>query len=439
LDTGLILIIAVLVLGGVLATVGDRIGTRVGKARLSLFNLRPRKTATLVTILTGILVSASTLGILLASSGPLRKGIFDLEEIQRDLRRTRRDLDKASGELQAARDQKTQTETELNQARLDEAKAQKLLTETNSSLKGAISERDRAKLTQTQAQQDLERTQSQFGVVSQQISRLRSDIALLQTERKRVVAEGEEEIRAKNAIIQEREIRLKELEARQDSLVQEIARLEQDAKNRLYGNIAVQRGQVLASAVVRIVNPDAAQQAADQLLREANRVATLAIRPGSQPQDQIIQITRSEVDRLVSQIRSGGDYVVRVSSAANYLTGETPVQVFTEAVPNQLVFRQGEVIAASTLDPSQLTQAQIQQRLQLLAAAASFRASRSGILTSEAQFDLPKTFAFIEKLREYQQPLELRVVAANNTFTAGPLQIELVAVDNGKILLRSQD
>lgn len=56
MTTGLVLIAAILILGGVIATVGDRLGTRVGKARLTLFNLRPRKTATLITILTGELL-----------------------------------------------------------------------------------------------------------------------------------------------------------------------------------------------------------------------------------------------------------------------------------------------------------------------------------------------------------------------------------------------
>ena len=41
MTTGYILILATLLLGGVIATVGDRLGTKVGKARLSLFNLRP--------------------------------------------------------------------------------------------------------------------------------------------------------------------------------------------------------------------------------------------------------------------------------------------------------------------------------------------------------------------------------------------------------------
>jgi len=58
-----ILIAAILILGGVIATVGDRIGTRVGR-RLSLFKLRPRNTAVVVTILTGSIISASTLAIL---------------------------------------------------------------------------------------------------------------------------------------------------------------------------------------------------------------------------------------------------------------------------------------------------------------------------------------------------------------------------------------
>ena len=58
MTSGYILIVAILLLGGVIATLGDRIGTKVGKARLSLFNLRPRKTATLVTVITGSLISA---------------------------------------------------------------------------------------------------------------------------------------------------------------------------------------------------------------------------------------------------------------------------------------------------------------------------------------------------------------------------------------------
>ncbi|MBD2542235.1 DUF3084 domain-containing protein, partial [Coleofasciculus sp. FACHB-SPT36] len=85
-DSALFLILSILVLGSVIATVGDRIGTRVGKARLSLFNLRPRKTAVLVTILTGLTISASTLTIIFATSEQLRIGVFRLQEVQKKLK-----------------------------------------------------------------------------------------------------------------------------------------------------------------------------------------------------------------------------------------------------------------------------------------------------------------------------------------------------------------
>ena len=81
---GYLLIVSILLLGGVIATVGDRLGYKVGKARLSLFNMRPRNTAVLITILTGGFISASTLGILFAVSDPLRTGVFELEEIQQN-------------------------------------------------------------------------------------------------------------------------------------------------------------------------------------------------------------------------------------------------------------------------------------------------------------------------------------------------------------------
>lgn len=60
---------------------GDRIGTRVGKARLRLFQLRPKQTAVLITIGTGTLISASTLIILFSLSASLRQGVFQLDEI----------------------------------------------------------------------------------------------------------------------------------------------------------------------------------------------------------------------------------------------------------------------------------------------------------------------------------------------------------------------
>jgi len=440
MSSGLILILAVLLLGGVIATAGDRIGTKVGKARLSLFNLRPRKTATLVTILTGVIVSASTLGILLGTSGPLRTGIFEYERIQRDRRRAEAQLDSAKDELQAARNEKAKTDAELNKARSDRRFAQQQLAETNASLQSAIAERNRANQTRTQAQSslaqaqtELQRNQTQLTAVSQQAATLKSDIGRLKVERQQVIAQGEEEIRAKNAVIREREQRLKVLEAQQEYLGREIAKLEQEAEGLRRGNVAIQRGQVLSSAIVRVVNPTAAQEAVDQLLREANRVATQRARPGSRQQEQIVLITKAEVEQLAKQINDGRDYVVRILSAANYLTGEMPIQVVAEAVPNLVLFNKGELVASTSIDPTRATDNEIQQRINFLLSAATFRARRLGMLTDTVEIGrVQNLIAFVDKLKTYTQPVELRAIAASPAYTAGPLTIELEIGSNTK-------
>ena len=163
MTTGYILIVAVLVLGGALATAGDRIGTKVGKARLSLFKLRPRKTATLVTVLTGSVVAASTLGILLAADKQLRTGIFELEELQEDLARARKDLDRTQS-------QKTQVQQELATAQTE---AKQRLDAINESL-AAVSTK------QEQTQEQLDLTQEELEGVETQLSR--TDAQLAQTE-----------------------------------------------------------------------------------------------------------------------------------------------------------------------------------------------------------------------------------------------------------------
>ena len=59
-----ILVLSILVLGGLIAALGDRLGSKVGKARLTIGNLRPKQTAIVVTVLTGTLIAASTFSIL---------------------------------------------------------------------------------------------------------------------------------------------------------------------------------------------------------------------------------------------------------------------------------------------------------------------------------------------------------------------------------------
>jgi len=98
--SGWLLILTLLMLGGILSTLGDRLGSKVGKARLSLFNLRPRKTAVVITALTGSLISAISLGLMLLVSERLRVGLFELDQLQERLRDGRQALSRSQADLQ---------------------------------------------------------------------------------------------------------------------------------------------------------------------------------------------------------------------------------------------------------------------------------------------------------------------------------------------------
>lgn len=194
---------------------------------------------------------------------------------------------------------------------------------------------------------------------------------------------------------------------------------------------------MLASGVVRVVEPSGAKQAVDQLLREANRTAVEITRASTENSgDPLVQILQTQVDQLVSQIKDGQDYVVRILSAGNYVEGEKSIQVFADVALNQVVFAPGEVLATVSSDSSTMTNEQIRQRLDQLLAASQFRARRAGVLGDVQIGDgrITTIIRFIEALNAYSQPVEVRAVAEVETYTAGPLKIQLVATLNGQVV-----
>ena len=527
MTSGYILIVAILVLGGVIATLGDRIGTRVGKARLSLFNLRPRNTATVVTIITGSLISASTLGILFATSGSLRDGIFELDSILRKLRVARSDINRINAE-------KSQVESELTKARTEQADAQKRLDVTNrnfqqaqtqlkkisqqatllrSEIKSLLAERQGLIQQRNQLKGQITQLTGQITQLTGQITQLKElvaqrdqelakraqtikdrnqqlanqDEAIAQLDQRiaagdQIIAQREQLIAQRDQVIAEREARLQELEQqlkeaiaqreiRLQELEQELTQrefqlaerdkqLKQGEKKLAYleqevesleqyyqtyqalrqGNVALVRGQVLASGVVRIVEPRAATQAVEQLLREANRTAMKITQPSnSSSNEPLVQIPKSQVEQLINQIKDGNDYVVRILSAGNYVEGEKEVQVFADAALNQVVFQAGDVLATISADASTMTNEEIRQRLDQLLAAAQFRARRAGILSAIQIGDgsITTVINFIEQLEQYNQSVDIKVVAQETTYTAGPLKMQLVATQNGQVVFKT--
>jgi uncharacterized protein (DUF3084 family) len=90
------------------------------------------------------------------------------------------------------------------------------------------------------------------------------------------------------------------------------------------------------------------------------------------------------------------------------------------------------VVATTTADPKTMTSYQLQQRLQLLISASQFRARNAGIV-EDIQIQGP-VLRFIAQLRQYDQPVDIKAVAAEDIYTVGPLKVRLLVIQNGQII-----
>ncbi|MBD1912678.1 MULTISPECIES: DUF3084 domain-containing protein [unclassified Leptolyngbya] len=466
MTTGLVLIAAILILGAVIATVGDRLGMRVGKARLSLFNLRPRQTATLITILTGIVISAVTFGILFAISDQLRTGVFELEQIQDDLATAREQLDQA-------RTEQEEVQSERDLALRQQQQARRRLQETNRELQQAIAQSQAREQRLKETSQRLSSTEAQLQQVdasfqeargllqsvTQQARQLRSEINQLQrdrnqqiAQREQEIAEREQEIAERDRQIAEREAQLSTLETQRTILTQAIADLDREFQGLRQGNVALLRNQPLSANLVRIVDPDSAPQVVRELLQNANRAALLRLIPGTTTVDrQVLAVTSNQVESLLNQLSDRQEYVVQVLSAGNYvvgepciLAGEACIQVFISTALNELLFPSNAVLASSNLSPERLTAAQLTEQYYILIRTAQFRMRQAGVLT-DTQLQIadgqPETVGrFFQALQELSGVVEVQARSRTPILTGGPnpIVVNLVARQNGQDLFSTE-
>ena len=493
--TGYILIVAVILLGGAIATLGDRLGSRVGKARLSLFNLRPKKTAVLVTILTGSIISASTLGILLATSRELRDAVFRIDEIVRQSRTVR-------AELESVQAQKSEIQGELSVARADLTETVRRLRQINESLKVAVARQKVSEANLKKLQGRYETAQTTLRTFSNQAKALRSQIKQLASQRAQLAQERQGLIQQRNQVqsrlsaaeqqkqtletsiaraqrelqtavteqtkleqaIREVQSQLQAASREQNALRQQRVSLEQEITaleaNRQQlienlrvlllglrrGNVTIRAGQVLASGVVQNMTTRLeALQALNTLLLKARQNAIVLTNPSDlDPSQQVVQMRNDDVEQLTAQLSDGNTYAVRILSALNYLEGETQILVVPQAARNVLVFEDNTVVASLSLTPAALTDEQILARINQLFTVANREAIQAGILPDPVtgtvgSFRQIELFRFVLSLKERNdtQPVEIQAVTTDPIYAAGPLTLDLVAQADQKTILRS--
>lgn len=310
---GIVLIAVLVVMGGAIAFIGDRVGSKVGKKKLSLFNLRPRHTSVIVTIATGIVITMLTFAVLAAASENVRVALFGMEKLNAEMKETHERLAAEEKKLTAAEREHQKATEELKKSRGEVESLQKTQAELETQAQALVEGNARLEEAKT--------------VLTTQNEALSSSNEALSS--------SNAALSAQNGTLSEEN---RELEKRTEALREGLLIMRE-------GDISFRAGEVLAAGVVHGNRPiEAVREDMASLIQLANMNCSQHL--GIETEESMIWIYTPEYDQATESIASGtDDVVVRIVSAGNLVRGE-PVRTSLQLFKNRTIFEENEFILA---------------------------------------------------------------------------------------------
>lgn len=308
---GIMLIVVLVLTGGVIAFIGDRLGSKVGKKKLSLFGLRPKHTSILVTIITGILITTVTFGILAIASKDVRTALFGMNKLKAELNEKQSMLEEASGAL-------VNVKNDLNTTKEEYAKSKKNLEET---------------------QEDLE-------IAQQAAELLRQEQVALQNRNQELWSDNQTLIEHNQSLAENNQFLLANNESlKADNLELEKTNndLQEGIENIRERPIIYRVGELLASGVIKKTDdPVKIQNDLNQIIALAN--SKIIDRLGTEGSKDGVWIYPIEYQKAMDRLKQAkGDTVIRLIVAANLVKGD-PVLTELEMHPNRVVYQENEFV-----------------------------------------------------------------------------------------------
>lgn len=426
-----ILVLFALIVGaGLIAYIGDLLGRRLGKARLSVLGLRPRHTAVLVTAITGMLIAFLTLSIIFAANREFRKAFFEYQKINAENRQLQKDnelLQEQQDELhelvEQARSQESRARESLTKAMEDLEKTSKDLAtaeeikkqldarireqqaKLNDFARKLASEQQKLRVAEV-SREEAEETVQKLNRIAQDLNQQTIEISL-QAEAGRagyealrqtpvIYAEGEEVFRG-----------LVESDARASVVVDRVISVLESASRE-----AQSRGASLGSNNRAVVIGDA-------IITEAGGRRKLRVREAE------------SIEAITAQIRDGRvPVVMQVLARGNSIEGE-PTTVQVKLFRNRLVLGRDELLACGFIDGSASNEAISSQIRQFLATEVRAAAAGAGVLPKIKkrddltffEFDLDRLAALVATASQSGGRMRICARSATECYTFGPLQL----------------
>ncbi|SFW28914.1 DUF3084 domain-containing protein [Selenomonas ruminantium] len=388
--SGISLITVLVITGGVIAFIGDRLGTKIGKKRLSIFGLRPRHTSIIITIFTGIVITTLTFGVMAAASDNVRTALFGMEKLNRTMQETKNNLENTQADLAVAKSEQEKTDAALQQSKAD-----------------------------------VDRLNRQQKTLEEEAAKLQSGITELESAKAQLTAKNEELSGSNEKLLAAND----KLTNDNKSLEQRTQQLRDGLITIREGDIAFRAGEIIASGVIR-GNRSVEDVAADMQTLAALANRNVSARFGSDRSDKEIWIYQPEYDAAVENIaKSSRDMVVRIVAAGNLVRGEE-VRTNLELYPNSVIFRDKEFIIARPYDMMAGSDAEAEQTIMNFLKDVNFAATSKGILPDPLRgtvgvMEGAQFYEIVAQLRGQRGPVILSAYANGNTDASGPLRLKI--------------
>lgn len=403
---GYMIITAIIIFGGSLALLGDRVGMKVGKKRLTLFGLRPKYTSMIITVFTGFFIAGLTLLVLSFVSDYVHTAIFRLKAIQDDLTVT-------TAQVRNLTDQYRQKEEEY-----------KSLTDKHIKL---ILDLEIVVAERRNKEEQLVKIEDEYQSVQVNLNATTKELALAQ-KRSQSLAKINEDLQNQITNLNLQETRLNQQIQNLEGWLKSL----EDRHQTIVGKpIIFYVGEILVAKVIEPIKATdkVFERIIEPLLNEANQIALKrgAKIPGKS--DYALRISPQRIAEINQQLAGIKDSVVlRVAVEKNSVVNE-PLTVTLESFPNKRIFTRGETIAETRV-LSSASESDLRDQLLSLLIVAINKAIEKGIITDGQNLrniisisEIAKTINDIKS--GFQDMYYVSIVANDNIYRIDPFHVKL--------------
>lgn len=306
------LVALLVLLAGVIAYAGDRLGTWVGRRRLTLFGARPKRTGQIVGVAAGIVIMLTTLAVLAIAFRSAADTLLNAQRTAEQLAALQAQERALQGELAGLRSQQDALEADLRAARDTIAQAE-------AARDAALEDRDRLRAEAADTQAQLAELSASLQVARDDLDDVEAALDVARAERDAAVAEAaaarasvaglEREVAEAEAALAAADVRLLELDVQ---LAEADAALTGANELRVAAEAAA--AQAFAEAAAAASARAAAEE--DLAVAEAGLAAAEADREAAVAERALVQ---AQADELGERIQGLVDQVAALAAEATEL------------------------------------------------------------------------------------------------------------------------